>query len=152
MQIDDDYFLNLDVGGEGYHVYGGVESGFIGAININDNFYDSQPPFGLIPQLILVESWKNSPPYPFADGIANYITMQGAPLTNYYVGEMARIIASKGEIGLWIDGTYYKKQIDALASALNSIPVLSTTPGSTCFDEFAGRAGFPKICITNKRP
>ena len=93
MKIDDGYFLNLDVGGEGYHSFSGVTSGFVGAININDKERGTQPSDGPIPQLILVGPWEKSPPYPFADRTANYITMQGAPLTNYYVGEMARVIA-----------------------------------------------------------
>jgi hypothetical protein len=152
MQIDDDYFLQLDAGGEGYHASYGITSGFVGALNINAQENDSQPPFGRIPLLILVNSWLTSPPYPFASGTANYITMQGAPLTDYYVSEMARVIAPKGTIGLWIDDVRYQKQIDDLAATLHSRPVSSTEPGSTCFDEFLGKTGFPtKICIANNR-
>jgi hypothetical protein len=152
MQIGSDYFLNLDVGGEGNHTVGGISSGFVGAVNINAQENDSQPPYGPIPLLILLDPWGTSPPYPFADGTANYITMQGAPLTNYYVGEMARVIAPKGQIGLWIDNNAYRSQIQTLADALNSTPVLSTAPGSSCFDEFPGMAGHPKTCIANNRP
>lgn len=152
MLIDGDYFLHLDIGGEGYHSSDGVTSGFVGAMNVNAQKNDSQPPYGPIPLLILVQSWQSSPPYPFANAIANYITMQGAPLTDYYAGEMARVIATKGQIGLWIDEELYQRQIDALAAALNSTAVSSTSPGSTCFDEFNGKAGFAKICIANNRP
>ena len=151
MRIDKDYFLHLDIGGEGYHFVSGTEAGFFGAINVNAKTTDSQPPHVNIPFLILVNAWLKEPPYPFANGTANYITLQSAPLEEFYVDEMARVIAKNGQIGLWIDEDRYKDRIDKLAKKLNS-KVEKSDKDPNCFDEFSGKAGFKaKICIVNRR-
>lgn len=160
MGLRDDYFLHVDVGGEGSHTYEGVISGFAGAININAQTKDSQPPYHWIPLLIHVEDWSTPPPYPFADGTVNYVTMQGAPLEESALPELARILAPGGKVGLWIDMPYHKKNVDHLAQLLQSDWQYSCSSGNkpcsnTCIDEFfdASDPGFTfsKICIVNRR-
>ena len=143
--IDQSYNIHLDIGGEGYHTYGGVESGFEGAINLNTQENDSQPPHGKIPLLILLPggtSWNPPPQYPFREGFADYITMQGVPLTDMNVNEMARCLRPGGLIELWIDPNF-RSQIDNLARKLN------TAPDYDSFDQFRGRAGYGKVRIVS---
>lgn len=160
MGLDGGYFLHVDVGGEGYHVVGGVVSGFAGAINVNAQTTDSQPPYAPIPLLIHVESWSTVPPYPFADRSVNYVTLQGAPLQSAAVAEFARILAPGGQVGLWIDMDAFGQNVQQLAQALGSSWYYSCYSGeqpcsNTCVDEFAGLAGssfsYPKVCIVNRR-
>lgn len=148
MKVNEDFFIHLDAGGEGYHLSGGAERGFAGAININAKMDDSQPPHALIPYLIFVNTWtETSPPYPFADATANYITMQSAPLYPYFVDEIARVIAPGGKVGLWI-ADINDPEIQSLADRLGSTVTISGVDAS-CVDEFDGKAGYPKACLTN---
>jgi hypothetical protein len=87
-------------------------------------------------------SWNPPPQYPFKDGFADYITMQGAPLTDKNIDEMARCLRPGGLIELWIDSSF-KSQIEKLSKKLNS------TPDYNSFDEFRGRAGYPKVRIVS---
>ena len=93
--------LHLDLGGEGYHEEHSVVSGFKDAINVNARETDSQNPHSKIPYLVYIKSFENL--YPFADSFANYITMQGSPLTPNNVNEIERMLKYGGEVGLWID-------------------------------------------------
>ncbi|CAM3606842.1 hypothetical protein BOSP111201_15360 [Bordetella sputigena] len=160
MGLSDDYFLHVDVGGEGFHTYEGVISGFAGAININAQTRDSQPPYYPIPLLIHVEDWSTSPPYPFADGTVNYVTMQGAPLLDSAVPEFARILAPGGQIGLWINMRAYENDVTRLAKLLQSEWKYSCSSGkkpcsNACIDEFYDSSDldftFPKVCIFDRR-
>ncbi len=151
MGVDAAYPIHLDVGGEGYHEVFGIRSGFERALNLNDKTQDSQPPHGKIPMLVLLTSFSTDPQYPFTDGIANLITLQGAPLTPQNVSEFSRLVAPGGRIGLWIDRADFQPQIDQLADLLHTTPRYSTDPHSGCVDEFDGAAGFPKICLLNER-
>ena len=173
MRVDDDYFLHFDIGGEGFHESGGVASGFVGAMNINAQTTDSQPPFEPIPLLIHVESWDRDPPYPIADKTADYLTIQGAPLTDKNVEEMGRVLGANGNIGLWVcpgdtvpgSTKTVGENLDALASSLSSKWTYSCASSwsracmndrdakcdSGCLDEFNGAFGSPKICIKNSR-
>lgn len=173
MRVDDDYYLHFDIGGEGYHQSSGVTSGFISAMNVNAQTDDSQPPYGQIPLLVHVIDWSNNPPYPIVSGTADYMTMQGAPLTDKNTSELARVLTPRGSIGLWVcpgdnvPGSSKKvsANLDVLASSLNSSWTYSCTESwsdscpndrsgscdSNCLDEFNGEFGSPKICITDKR-
>lgn len=137
--------IHLDIGGEGYHEVDGVRSGFVDAINVNAQTHDSQPPYGPIPNLVQVARWETNPSYPFEDGFADYVTMQGAPLTDKGISEMARVLRHGGEIALWIDTRQFESQINKLAMRLNSMAVLDPR------DEFNGAAGFPKMRIICRR-
>jgi hypothetical protein len=151
MGVDGSYHVHLDVGGEGYHEVYGIASGFRNAINLNAQTADSQPPYGQIPMLVQVPDWPTNPPYPFIDGIADYITMQGAPLTAKNVSEIARVLRIGGKAGLWIDRDEYQGAINQLAQLLGCTPTYSTDPGSGCTDEFDGRTGWPKVCLQRNR-
>jgi hypothetical protein len=146
MGIDEDHFLHLDVGGEGWASAYGVESGFRSAINVNDRTTHSQTQRP-IPNLLQVESWATAPGYPVADRTVDYVTMQGAPLTGRNVEEIARVLRPGGRIGLWIDpaetveGVSVERRIRELATRVGG------TVDRSCTDEFQGRAGNDKICI-----
>lgn len=145
INIDSSYNIHLDVGGEGYHTVGGVESGFEGAINLNTKLTDSQPPYGKIPLLVLLPGgidWNPPPQYPFKNGFADYITMQGAPLTDMNIAEMARCLRPGGLIELWIDPSF-NSQIEKLCQKLNS------TSDYNSFDQFRGMAGASKVRIVS---
>jgi len=137
--------IHLDIGGEGFHEFDGVESGFLDAININAQQTDSQDPTKRIPYLVFVNSWQTSPPYPVGDGFADRITLQGAPLEQYAVQEMVRVLRRGGEIGLWIDSDRYRPQINLLASALH------TSAQFDSYDEFNGKAGWTKTLLVDHR-
>ncbi|NJR59417.1 MAG: hypothetical protein HC769_11530 [Cyanobacteria bacterium CRU_2_1] len=134
--------IHLDLGGEGYHEKDGVVSGFRTAINLNAQENDSQYPELKIPHLILVDYSK---PYPFADDFADYITMQGAPLTPHNVNEIVRMLRKGGKVGLWIDQEFFQKQIKDLASKLNFRSEFKEV--NKYEDEFGGKAGNSKILI-----
>jgi hypothetical protein len=136
--------IHLDLGGEGYHEKDGIVSGFRTAINLNAQENDSQYKELKIPHLILVDYSK---PYPFADGFADYITMQGAPLNQHNVDEIVRMLRKGGKVGLWIDQEFFQKQIKDLASKLHSDP----KEVNKYEDEFGGRAGNTKILIKDGR-
>jgi hypothetical protein len=150
--INADYPITIDSGGEGPKPwdnsthFGSMVSGFANAINLNDKTQTTGgPPTRTIPLLVQVAAWETNPGYPFANGFANYVTMQSAPLMPAGVTEMARIVAPGGRIGLWIDTTMYATEITQLATALNS------TAQYNAPDEFNGHAGYPKTLIVNKR-
>jgi Concanavalin A-like lectin/glucanases superfamily len=148
MGVDSSYHVHLDLGGEGYHEVDGDFSGFIDAINLNHKLTDSQPPYGWIPMLVQVPRFETAPQYPFVDEIADYITMQGAPLTERNTGEIARLLRVGGKAGLWIDRKAYQTEVDLLAKRFGCAPTYADVPGSGCTDEFSGKApGFPKICL-----
>jgi len=150
--IDASYPITLDVGGEGPKPWDGSGSfhglvtGFPSAINLNDKIQTTGgPPTRDIPLLVQVASWGTNPGYPLAAGFANYVTMQGCPLTDTNVAQMASVVAPGGKIGLWIDQGAHQSQINALAASLK------TTPQYNAPDEFNGNAGFPKTLLVNKR-
>ncbi len=89
-----------------------------------------------------------SKPYPFADGFADYITMQGAPLNQHNLDEIVRMLRKGGKVGLWIDQNFFQKQIDDLASKLNS----KAKKVNKYEDEFGEKAGYTKILIKDGRP
>ncbi len=136
--------MHLDLGGEGYHEVSGLISGFKTAINLNAKENDSQPPFEKIPNLVRVDYSK---PYPFADGFADYITMQGAPLTKENIDEIVRMLRKGGKVGLWIAEDIFADDIRELASRLKS---KAETVGKDR-DEFGGKAGGDKILIEDGR-
>ncbi|MDZ8224746.1 hypothetical protein [Nostoc sp. ChiVER01] len=140
--------IHLDLGGEGYHEIDGVVSGFRTAINLNDQKNDSQYPKIEIPHLVLVNYYSEF--YPFADGFADYITMQGAPLTEHNANEIARMLRKGGKVGLWIDNDYYQNRIKDLASKLKSKP----KEVNKYEDEFGGKSGGYniKVLIEDGRP
>ena len=84
-------FVHIDtcIGGEGYHYVDGVMSGFEDSLNIQSTEQggrqihekDSQPPHDLIANLVRLRTWETQWPIPFVDEFADYITIQGAPLT-----------------------------------------------------------------------
>lgn len=169
MGIDNGYFLQLDIGGEGRFTAHRITSGFENAINANAQTTNSQTA-APIPMLVHVQGWLTNPPYPFKDGTINYITMQGAPLTEKNVQEISRLLAPGGRAGLWIvpeqkpEPNKPQTNLDRareLASLLNSTVLFSCAgpdqppPGwqcnTACQDEFNGEYPITKICIANNR-
>lgn len=152
MGIDDSYPLHIDLGGEGHFRAYGITSGFVNAINVNARENDSQR-HKPIPMLVHVIEWIKDPPIPLADGTVNYITMQGAPLTEKNLSEIERVLAPGGRVGLWIalevpvtpDGKTNQEQAERLASLLESKVQYN------CTDEFGGEYSFAKICIIDGR-
>lgn len=132
--------IHLDLGGEGYHEKDGVVSGFRTAINLNNKENDSQFQDRKIPHLILVNFDE---PYPFADGFADYITIQGAPLFPHNVEEIVRMLRKGGKVGLWIDQNRFQNEIKDLESKLDS----KAKQVNKYEDEFGGKAGYEKLLI-----
>lgn len=139
--FDNSDYVLLDVGGEGYHESGEVVSGFNSAINLNAQSNDSQPPGASIPHLVLLQSWNLVTSYPFSDRFADYITLQGGPLTSVNVSQISRCVRPGGEIGLWIDKKTYREDMIKLASKVGSYVEW------TAWDEFSEKAGYPKVRI-----
>lgn len=150
MGVAMNYQLTFDLGGEGFHRVKGITSGFMNAINFNDHTHDSTHPSISIPNLVLMNSFSTSPAYPVAAGTGNYVVMQDAPLTDWNVLEIARILAPAGNVGLWIDQSKYATQIANLAAVLQTVPSSSSNTGSCCQDEFNGQLPYPKICLYNE--
>ncbi|MCI1780025.1 MAG: hypothetical protein LKI53_08755 [Bacteroidales bacterium] len=142
LGISDDLSIQVDVGGEGYKKES-ITSGFKAALNMNNVYKTTTtPPYLPIENLIKIKDWNVD--YPFADNFADYVTIQGCPLTDHNVNEIARIIKNNGEVGLWLtDG--YERQTKALAKKLNS--TVETNP----FDEFNGAVGGKKIKIIARK-
>ena len=113
-QFSNSDYIQLDIGGEGYHEVDSIVSGFNSAINVNAQTQDSQPPYANIPHLVLVKNWQTNPKYPFRNGFADYMTMQCAPLTSTNVTEFVRCIQPGGEIGLWVDDDSAIQKTDRL--------------------------------------
>ncbi len=147
MGVDAGYHIHLDLGGEGYFEYQGQAYGFRDAINLNARITNSQLNDVEIPTLVQVPSFATNPPYPFTDGIADYITMQSARLTATNVREIARLLRVGGKAELWISRAAFQVQIDRLGRLLGCTPTYSTDPGSGCTNQFGDRKGFPKICL-----
>lgn len=150
MGIDNTYFLQLDIGGEGYGDNYGVESGFQEVININAQKWHSQTKWP-IPSLVWVNPWGTNPPYPFANGTVDYLTLQGAPLTNKGVEEFARVIKKGGSVGLWVDPKSPVEGQPMLVNINRLARLLNTTVSDDCADEFVGKAGNSKLCMTDHR-
>ena len=161
MGVGSNYFLHLDIGGEGRFTEHSISSGFENAMNANAQTKNSQNNQA-IPLLVHVNAWATSPSYPFQDRTLNYATMQGAPLTEKNVQEIARLMVPGGRVGLWISldqNTLQRAQ--ELATSLNSTVQFSCAgpdraPSgwqctAACVDEFNGKYPFTKICIANNR-
>lgn len=140
--FNDSDYLHLDIGGEGYHDIDSILSGFNSAINVNAQENDSQAPKATIPHLVKLKAWSDTVPFPFVQGFADYMTMQGAPLTDHNVSEFTRCARSGGEIGLWIDRDNFSQNIIKLADNLKSYPEWDA------WDEFQGKAGYEKATIS----
>lgn len=106
INIDDDYPITLDVGGEGPLNVSGLVTGFDGAININEMEDVSVGVKAKIPYLVMVQKWATNPGYPFADNFADKIVMMGCPLTPKNADEMVRVVKPTGTIDVWIDDSY----------------------------------------------
>ncbi|SCZ58001.1 hypothetical protein SAMN04488118_103192 [Epibacterium ulvae] len=139
--------LHIDIGGEGFHEAGGVTSGFTTALNLNAQAYDSQNPDIAIPNLVQVSSWSEDPPYPFRDETVDHFTMQGAPLTDHNVNEIARTLREGGTVELWIDHGDFDANLEALAKELGSTPRWSDDPESGVVNEFEGSFPTPKVVL-----
>lgn len=135
MKLKSNEILHLDVGGEGAQKAYGLTSGFKDAININAKRYSSQYQDKEIPNLVLLQSWDSNPPLPFSDGSADRITLQGAPLTDHNVNEIARVLAPNGRVDLWVDN-YFSNNIQKLAGMIGARIELQNR--SDCPDEYKG--------------
>jgi hypothetical protein len=123
VDILPDTTIRIDVGGMGvyHHVVQETLTGLPNTLNMNDKGTNPDTRHEgekNIPNLILVRKWSNDPGYPFADNFADYITMQNAPLTDTNVREIARVLKSDGQVGLWIDEATFRANIDALKNLL----------------------------------
>jgi len=123
MGVDENYFIQLDIAGEGFYREGGNNYGFIDAINLNALTTNTLTGKA-IPMLVQLPSFDTNPPYPFVDKIANYITMQNAPLTDTNVAEITRLIRPGGRVDLWIDQERFRAQLSQLAANLKCTPVM----------------------------
>jgi len=147
LGIPNSTHIHFDIGGEGYHLKDNQLSGFSDAINLNETRFDSQFPDQQIQNLVLLEKWETSPPFPVGDGFVNRISMMGTPLAEYEVDEIARILRPGGVVGLWINADEYKNQITRLGHLLNSTPIYMTDAG-----EFKGQNSQNKTVIYDFRP
>lgn len=112
--------LGLDLGGEGRFTYDGQESGDCMAINVNAQSTNSQDSSLEIPSLVRVADFAHG--YPFADGFASFIMMQGAPLTDVNISEIRRILKSGGVARLdLVEWGNYRAQVDKLRRAMNCV-------------------------------
>ncbi|QBR83607.1 hypothetical protein E3983_04090 [Legionella israelensis] len=143
LNLDNDYFIHLDIGGEGYNEHMGYFSGFTTSINVNATEYQSNDYGMRIPNLVRLKSWFTNPSYPFSDGFADYITMQNAPLTSKNIDEIARCLRPGGVVELWISEDW-KKEIERLARKLHSEPEFGIE------DEFKGSTGSIKVRIRSQ--
>lgn len=139
------FCTHLDIGGEGYKTCDNVISGWKQAMNINATRINNCSTPGAIPNLIYVNDWTSSPPYPVTNGFADYITMQGAPLTSWNVSEMTRALRKGGSIALWIDDNRYSSAINQLKSNLKGSVIYDA------YDEFGGEANWSKTLIVDGR-
>ncbi|MEO1748838.1 MAG: hypothetical protein AAFR27_09530, partial [Pseudomonadota bacterium] len=146
LAVGKNYPIHLDLGGEGYHEAHGLISGFEDAINLNTQTTDSQDSSRHIPYLVYLPggaSWTPPPSYPFKDEFATYITMQGAPLTDKNVSEIARLIQPGRAVDLWIDQEDHSKQINDLARLMDA-----EINRDQRNDSFNGQAGFEVLRLT----
>jgi len=160
MGVGADYYLHLDVWGEGPS-FVGFPAGFKDALNVNVVDENSQTRQSIS---MLVQVGKYETQFPFANGTFNYITLQGAPLTTSTASEIARMLAPGGRVGLWFEWTSGDNLANAqyLAGLLSSAvqyscsgpqaPPAGATCSSQCVDEFNGEySTYTKICIVNGR-
>lgn len=95
-------YLHLDLGGEGCFSFGGLQSGWAGAINLNKRTTNSQRPDLPIPNLVQLKDWDS--PFPFENNMVDRITAQGIDdLTNNEIREIVRCIRKdeKAQISFW---------------------------------------------------
>lgn len=142
LNLPNDYFVHIDVGGEGYNEHMGYFSGFNTSINLNQMNYQSNQHNIPIPNLVKINRWGSHTTYPFADQFADYITMQNAPLTPKNIEEITRCLRPGGIVDLWIDDCS-KDGIELLAKNLNSKAEYK------CADEFNGSTGSNKVRIVS---
>ena len=153
LGILDSQRIRIDIGGLGAYIHSGTGtlSGFADSLNMNDvkTNPDSAPPNATIENLILVNNWNTQPAFPLANGFADYITMQSAPLYPFYVNEINRVLRKGGMVGLWIDEDTFQPQINQLAGLFNCTPLPCTAAnGNLGMDEFHGNYVFPKLLLT----
>lgn len=142
LLLAESFHVHIDVGGEGLNEHMGCISGFTNSINLNAMTKQSNP-YGIpIPNLVRLESWSGDPDYLFADGFADYITMQNAPLTEKNVTEIARCLRPGGLVELWIDDSFLP-EMKRLASLLKSEIELDSV------DQFKGTTGSQKFRIVS---
>ncbi|WP_296428467.1 hypothetical protein [Yoonia sp.] len=147
LGISDDTHVHVNIGGEGPVDSYGLQTGFDGAINlqaadgiIGDGTHQTQDTSVPIPNLVRVESWDQD--FPFAEGFADTITMQNAPLYDHNVEQIARMINKDGgTISLWIDRDAFGGNVEKLAAMVGGEIIWEDT------DEFGGAAGSAKITI-----
>jgi len=138
LQIDENYPIVLDVGGEGPLASSGFVTGFPDVININDKDKATNHPYGPIPLLVKVEDWAGNPGYPFVENFADRMVMIGCPMTEKNISEFARVIKPRGTIDLWVID-YVPGGVERLAKMLNST---ITFPEET--DRFKGNGQPPE--------
>ncbi len=102
----------LDVWGEGRIDDNGFITGFGQAYNINkwNQKISNGPDRGKdIPNLLSVDDYDN-PVFPIQDGMVNYITLMGAPLTEGTAQEMYRVLnKTQGVAILYAPSEEYKR-------------------------------------------
>jgi hypothetical protein len=142
LNLPDDFRIHIDIGGEGLNEHLGHISGFPDSINLNVLTHQSND-YGIpVPNLVRIKSWYGKVSFPFADGFADYITMQNAPLTDNNVSEIVRCLRPGGVVELWID-EYFEDNMEQLAQLLHSKVELDVV------DEFDGSTGSRKYRIVS---
>jgi hypothetical protein len=142
----------LDIGGEGQKTDGqmGLKSGNLHAINVNaqtnvspGNMQLQVEPRGpaassmgaAIPNLVQLPEWpspkaKASGFLPFADGLSNLTMMEGAPVFDYHVEELARITSRQGWMVLSVSDDFQPK-LEELAKKHNGGTLLKLDSGES---------------------
>lgn len=140
LGLKENQVVMVDIGGEGQKTSreDGLKSGSAHAINLNAQPEISSTPIdialkphgprqaigkGFIPNLIRpAKEWPDSdhkgPLFPLAKGFSNLSLMEGAPVYDYHVEELARITSKKGWIVLAVSDSFEEK-IHALAKQHN---------------------------------
>jgi hypothetical protein len=142
----------LDIGGEGQKTDGemGLKSGNLHAINVNaqtnispGNMQLQLEPNGTkastegatIPNLVQLPEWpspkaKATGFLPFADGLSNLTMMEGAPVFDYHVDELARITSRQGWMVLSVSDDFQPK-LQELAKKHNGGTLLKLDSGES---------------------
>ncbi len=142
----------LDIGGEGQKTDGamGMKSGNLHAINVNAQTKISPGKMQLqlepdgpkassegaaIPNLVQLPEWpspkaKAAGFLPFADGLSNLTMMEGAPVFDYHVEELARITSPKGWMVLSVSDNFQPK-LQELAKKHNGGTLLKLDSGES---------------------
>lgn len=119
-QIKNEKSLIVDVGGEGCFYESCINAGYMGALNFNGKYNNSQKKDKAIPMLIHFQDW-NKQPFPLKEGIVDIFMMQstGTPTFNQACEMIRCLRKGKGSrMDFWVTSDEGKACYMAMAEAL----------------------------------